>query len=104
MGSPLRFLHLAPVAIAAATVTAALEASGLSFLAIYATQLGRPEMEATQLMTGDDGGSDCASATHRLARRQVGPRLVVCLAAAAVFVTVMGKKGGLPRPTDRKGV
>ena len=51
VGSPLRFLHLAPVAIAATMLNAALETSGLSFLAIYAMQLGWPETEATQLMT-----------------------------------------------------
>jgi MFS family permease len=51
IGSPLRFLHLAPVAIAATMLNAALETSGLSFLAIYAIQLGWPETEATQLMT-----------------------------------------------------
>lgn len=51
VGSPLRFLHLAPVAIAATMLNAALETSGLSFLAIYAMQLGWPEAEATQLMT-----------------------------------------------------
>ncbi|WP_018388453.1 MFS transporter [Ancylobacter sp. FA202] len=50
-GNPLRFLRLAPVAIAATMLNAALETSGLSFLAIYAMQLGWPETEATQLMT-----------------------------------------------------
>ncbi|MFK8251265.1 MFS transporter [Ancylobacter terrae] len=50
VGSPLRYLHLAPVAIAATMLNSALETSGLSFLAIYAMQLGWAETEATRLM------------------------------------------------------
>jgi MFS family permease len=50
-GNPLRFLALAPVAIAATTLNAAIETAGLSFLAIYAVNLGWGETEATQLMS-----------------------------------------------------
>jgi len=50
-GSPLRFIRLAPVAISATMLNAALETSGLSFLAIYAMNLGWPEAEATRLMS-----------------------------------------------------
>jgi MFS family permease len=49
--NPLRFLALAPVAIAATTLNAAVETAGLSFLALYAVGLGWAEAEATQLMS-----------------------------------------------------
>ncbi|GGB57252.1 MFS transporter [Tistrella bauzanensis] len=48
---PLYFMRLAPVAIAAIMLNAALETSGLSFLAIYATGLGWTETGATSLMS-----------------------------------------------------
>ncbi|WP_439598228.1 MFS transporter [Falsiroseomonas sp.] len=50
-GSPLHFMRLAPVAMAAVAVNAAIETAGLSFLALYAVQLGWAEGEATQLMS-----------------------------------------------------
>ncbi|MBP2231164.1 MFS family permease [Azospirillum agricola] len=49
--SPLHFIRLAPVAMGAIMLNAAIETAGLSFLAIYATQLGWPESGATRLMT-----------------------------------------------------
>lgn len=50
-GSPLRFMRLAPVAIFATMLNAAIETAGLSFLAIYAVNLGWPESGATSLMS-----------------------------------------------------
>lgn len=50
-GSPVRFMRMAPVAIAATVLNAAIETAGLSFLAIYAVHLGWPEAEATRLMS-----------------------------------------------------
>ncbi|WP_029014410.1 MFS transporter [Niveispirillum irakense] len=49
--TPLYFIRLAPVAMGAVMLNAAIETAGLSFLAIYATQLGWMEAEATQLMS-----------------------------------------------------
>lgn len=49
--SPLYFVRLAPVAIAAILLNAAIETAGLSFLAIYAGNLGWPEESATRLMS-----------------------------------------------------
>ncbi|WP_372085498.1 MFS transporter [Tistrella mobilis] len=49
--SPLYFMRLAPVAIAAIMLNAALETSGLSFLALYAGNLGWSESGATGLMS-----------------------------------------------------
>lgn len=63
------------MAIAATTLNAALETSGLSFLV---------GAIALQLPIGWFGDK-----WDRV-------RLVVCLAAAAAFVTVMGTKGGFP--------
>ncbi|NKE43610.1 MFS transporter [Roseomonas frigidaquae] len=50
-GSPIRFMRMAPVAIAATMLNAGIETAGLSFLAIYAVNLGWPTAEATQLMS-----------------------------------------------------
>ncbi len=50
-GSPLRFMRLAPVAISATVLNAAIETAGLSFLAIYAVNLGWDEGGATRLMS-----------------------------------------------------
>ncbi|MBU8540037.1 MFS transporter [Falsiroseomonas tokyonensis] len=50
-GSPLRFMRMAPVAIAAVVLNAAIETAGLSFLALYAVSLGWSQTEATQLMS-----------------------------------------------------
>ncbi|PWC83927.1 MFS transporter [Azospirillum sp. TSO5] len=48
---PLHFIRLAPVAIGAIVLNAAIETAGLSFLAIYATKLGWSETGATSLMS-----------------------------------------------------
>jgi MFS family permease len=50
-GNPLRFIALAPIAMAATVLHAAVESAGLSFLALYAQKLGWLETEATQLMS-----------------------------------------------------
>ncbi|MET0706663.1 MAG: MFS transporter [Tardiphaga sp.] len=50
-GNPLRFIALAPIAMAATVLHAAVESSGLSFLALYAQKLGWGEADATQLMS-----------------------------------------------------
>lgn len=50
-GSPLRFIRLAPLAIAATVLNAAIETAGLSFLAIYAVNLGWASGEAPRLMS-----------------------------------------------------
>ncbi len=50
-GGLLRFMRLAPVAISATVLNAAIETAGLSFLALYAINLGWPESQATQLMS-----------------------------------------------------
>jgi len=49
--TPLYFMRLAPVAIAAITLNAAIETAGLSFLALYAVSLGWNEVGATRLMS-----------------------------------------------------
>lgn len=50
-GSPLRFIRLAPVAVSSTVLNAAIETAGLSFLAIYAVDLGWQEANATRLMS-----------------------------------------------------
>lgn len=50
-GSPFHYLKLVPVAVAAAALNAGLETAGLSFLPIYAINLGWPEQSATILLT-----------------------------------------------------
>ncbi len=49
-GNPLRFFRLAPMAIGAVTLNAAIETAGLSFLALYAVGLGWQQEGAAQLM------------------------------------------------------
>jgi MFS family permease len=50
-GSPLRFMRLAPVAVSSTVLNAAIETAGLSFLTIYAVNLGWLESNATRLMS-----------------------------------------------------
>ena len=49
--NPLRVVRLAPVAMAATALNAAVETAGLSFLALYATNLGWGETRATSLVS-----------------------------------------------------
>jgi MFS family permease len=49
--SPVRYLRLAPVAMAATMLNAAVETAGLSFLALYAIGNGWPEARATNLVS-----------------------------------------------------
>ncbi|WP_281503063.1 MFS transporter [Ancylobacter crimeensis] len=49
--NPLRYVGLAPVAMAATALNAAVETAGLTFLTLYAMSLGWAETQATQLMT-----------------------------------------------------
>ena len=50
-GNPLRYLALAPVAIGATLVNAALETAGMSFLPLYAMRVGWGERPATLLLS-----------------------------------------------------
>lgn len=49
--SPLRYLTLAPVAVAAALLNSAVETAGLSFIALYAGRLGWTETSALHLVS-----------------------------------------------------
>jgi len=49
--NPLRVARMAPVAMAATALNAAVETAGLSFLALYATSLGWGEVRATTLVS-----------------------------------------------------
>ncbi len=49
--NPVRYMLLARLALAATSLNASLETAGLTFLALYAINLGWAETEATQLMT-----------------------------------------------------
>ncbi|MEP9353268.1 MFS transporter [Xanthobacter sp. KR7-65] len=51
VGNPVRFLRLAPLALGATMLNAAIETAGLSFLALYAIGLGWGEEHATRLMS-----------------------------------------------------
>jgi predicted MFS family arabinose efflux permease len=48
---PLRYLKLAPIAIATTILNAGVETAGLSFIALYATGLGWSEQRAMQLIS-----------------------------------------------------
>ncbi|MBS7544246.1 MFS transporter [Ancylobacter oerskovii] len=49
--NPFRYIRLAPVAMAATALNAAVETAGLTFLTLYAMSVGWVESDATQLMT-----------------------------------------------------
>jgi MFS family permease len=49
--NPLQTFRLAPIAMAATALNAAVETAGLSFLALYATALGWAELRATSLVS-----------------------------------------------------
>jgi MFS family permease len=49
--NPLRYLWLAPVALAATLVNAAVETAGMSFLPLYAMRVGWSEQSATLLLS-----------------------------------------------------
>lgn len=49
--NPIHYMRLAPLALSATLLNAALEAAGLSFLAIYAVNVGWSEGDATRLIT-----------------------------------------------------
>lgn len=51
VGSPVHYLRLAPLALTATALNAAIETAGLSFLALYAIGLGWGEEDATRLMS-----------------------------------------------------
>lgn len=51
IGNPMRFVRLAPLALSATMLNAAIETAGLSFLALYAVGLGWAEEHATRLMS-----------------------------------------------------
>lgn len=51
LASPLHYIRIAPVAMAATMLNAAIEVAGLSFLALYAVRLGWAEADATRLMS-----------------------------------------------------
>lgn len=48
--NPARYMRLAPIAMAATALNAAVETAGLTFLTLYAMSVGWPQSEATQLM------------------------------------------------------
>ncbi|WP_394112244.1 MFS transporter [Xanthobacter wiegelii] len=51
IGNPVHFVRLAPLALSATMLNAAIETAGLSFLALYAVGLGWAEEHATRLMS-----------------------------------------------------
>ncbi len=50
-GNPIRYLRLAPLAMGATALNAAVETAGLTFLALYAIDLGWDESRAAQLIS-----------------------------------------------------
>jgi MFS family permease len=48
---PMRYLRLAPIAVATTVLNAGVETAGLSFISLYATQLGWTEARAMQLIS-----------------------------------------------------
>lgn len=85
-GNPLHYMRLAPLALAATTLNAAIETAGLTFLPLYALSLGWEESQATQLMSYMMFGAIALQLPigwlgDKMDRR----RLVIILAAAAAL-------------------
>jgi MFS family permease len=82
--NPSRYLRLAPVAMAATMLNAAVETSGLSFLALYAMSLGWSEPRATYLLSAMMVGAIVLQLPIGwLGDRMSRPRLVSVLALLA---------------------
>jgi len=82
--SPIGYVRKAPLAMATMVLYAALEAAGLSFLALYAISLGWPEGEATRLIATMMVGAIClALPVGWLGDKMDRRRLIVGLALAS---------------------
>ena len=87
--NPLHYFRLAPVAITATVLNAAIETAGLSFLAIYAVNLGWPEGDATLLISCMMIGAICLQLPigwlgDKMDRRRLVIALAVIAAAGAL--------------------
>jgi len=87
--NPLRYLRLAPLAMGATALNAAVETAGLTFLALYAIDLGWEESRATQLMSCMMVGAICLQIPigwlgDRMDRRRLVIALAGLSAAAAL--------------------
>lgn len=88
-GNPVHYVRLAPLAMGATVLNAAVETAGLTFLALYAIALGWEEARATQLMS-------CMMIGAILLQLPIGwlgdkmerRRLVVLLAATAALLAL----------------
>lgn len=94
--SPFRYLRLAPVAMAATMLNAAVETSGLSFLALYAMSLGWPEHVATNLISALMVGAIALQLPIGWLGDRVDRQWLVCLlallaaAGASIWPLVLG--------------
>ncbi|MDR0827369.1 MAG: MFS transporter [Desulfovibrio sp.] len=85
-GNPARYMKLSPLAMVATALNAAIETAGLTFLTLYAMNLGWQEQQATQLMSCMMSGAIVLQLPigwlgDKMDRR----RLVILLAVAASF-------------------
>lgn len=93
---PLHYLRLAPVAIAATVLNAAIETAGMSFLALYAMGAGWSEAEAPRLITALMVGAILLQLPigwlgDRMDRRRLVTGLgVVAAAGALIWPFVLG--------------
>lgn len=84
VASPIGYARKAPLAMATMVLYAALEAAGLSFMALYAMSLGWPKSEATRLIATMMVGAIClALPIGWLGDRMDRRRLIVGLALAS---------------------
>jgi len=88
-GNPLRYMRLAPVAMGATALNAAIETAGLTFLTLYAMSLGWGEGDATQLMAYMMFGAIVLQVPIGwLGDRMDRERLIVALAAVSALGAV----------------
>lgn len=88
-GNPLRYMRLAPVAMGATALNAAIETAGLTFLTLYAMSLGWGEGDATQLMAYMMFGAIVLQVPIGwLGDRMDRERLIIALAAVSALGAV----------------
>ncbi|WP_019402184.1 MFS transporter [Chelatococcus sp. GW1] len=88
-GNPLRYMRLAPIAMGATALNAAIETAGLTFLTLYAMSLGWGEGDATQLMAYMMFGAIVLQVPIGwLGDRMDRERLIVALAAVSALGAV----------------
>jgi MFS family permease len=97
-GNPVRYLRLAPLAMGATALNAAVETAGLTFLALYAIDLGWEEGRAAQLISCMMVGAICLQLPIGWLGDRMDRRRLVILLAGMSAVTALAWPWALAHP------